>query len=849
MRYTGYVRRLAPFVGVVLFLGALWVLYREIADIPPEQFGWSLRAIPRTSFFAACLAVVASYFILTLSDAIAVRQAGASLPYPRVALASFISNAIGFNVGAPILSGGSVRYSLYSSFGLSLRQIAGVVAMCHVTTALGLWTFAGLALLLEPAEILARVKGLDLAGLPRLAGLAALALPGGIFALSALVRCGRTSDSFKKAAARIFPSFDTALLPGPGTLARQFAVGMGDVLFASLAIFFLLPHNRVPLPIFCGAFALSHLIGSLSQAPGGLGVFEAAMLWQLTPFCYGRTELLGAILVYRAVYCVVPLAAASVLLLRFELSKRLSRYIGELAKLVPSALSLWTFFAGASLVFAGVLPQDGQMVELSEAVLPWAPEFSRLTGSLIGTALLFLSRGLARRLRSAWMASVAALCAVLLFPGPGESPRFTLLLLSLLLVLVLYHGSFYRLSFFSTLETRWALTVLAVLAAAIQLGFFVHRHVEYPDEPWWWFAFRAGAPPFLRAALGMPAVSAALILWLWLRPSPLRVDSRPSEGEIERIVAESPASSAALALLGDKKFFTSRTGGGAVMYAPAGGFWIAMGDPIGRGSCARDLIWQFCEEADRRGAKPVFYEAGDRWLDVYCDNGLHLSPVGEEARVDLRALSEDLSGGAWKSLRPVRRRIQGEGWTFRVLEGEAREAAMPRLRAVSDEWLGSVRGAEKGFSLGFFDERYLAHFPIAVVERGGDIRAFCSLWMGAAPEDGAEREMSVDLMRHGGDAPEGAMSYLFLEAMLWGKSRGFGCFSLGMAPLSNMNPAESLWERAGDFLYRHGEMLYNFRGVRRYKEKFHPVWVPRYLVHPGAASLPLLLPHLARLIS
>ncbi len=50
---------------------------------------------------------------------------------------------------------------------------------------------------------------------------------------------------------------------------------------------------------------------------------------------------------------------------------------------------------------------------------------------------------------------------------------------------------------------------------------------------------------------------------------------------------------------------------------------------------------------------------------------------------------------------------------------------------MSDDWLGGQGRAEKGFSLGFFDAAYLSRFPVAVIERDGQIEAFANLWPGA----------------------------------------------------------------------------------------------------------------------
>ena len=105
-----------------------------------------------------------------------------------------------------------------------------------------------------------------------------------------------------------------------------------------------------------------------------------------------------------------------------------------------------------------------------------------------------------------------------------------------------------------------------------------------------------------------------------------------------------------------------------------------------------------------------------------------------------------------------------------------------------------------------------------------------NLWPG-----GEKKELSIDLMRHSNDAPHGIMDFIFCEIMNWGKNQKYEWFSLGMVPLAGLEPEKvrSLWSNVGTFVYRHGEHFYNFEGLRRYKEKFEPVWQPKYLILPG----------------
>jgi phosphatidylglycerol lysyltransferase len=95
------------------------------------------------------------------------------------------------------------------------------------------------------------------------------------------------------------------------------------------------------------------------------------------------------------------------------------------------------------------------------------------------------------------------------------------------------------------------------------------------------------------------------------------------------------------------------------------------------------------------------------------------------------------------------------------------------------------------------------------------------------------------------------MDGLFAHLMLYGREQGFRWFNLGMAPLSGLgaSPMATFWTRLGRWVYRHGETFYNFQGLRAYKEKFNPVWEPRYLAYPGGLSLPVILADVAALVA
>ncbi|HUP88877.1 MAG TPA: phosphatidylglycerol lysyltransferase domain-containing protein, partial [Longimicrobiales bacterium] len=219
--------------------------------------------------------------------------------------------------------------------------------------------------------------------------------------------------------------------------------------------------------------------------------------------------------------------------------------------------------------------------------------------------------------------------------------------------------------------------------------------------------------------------------------------------------------------------------------------------------------------------------------------------LGEEARVDLPGFDLSKPGKA-KKLRQTKRNVEKEGFSFDVLQPADVRNQISTLRTISDDWLLNKNTREKGFSLGSFSEEYICNFPVAIVRRDEEIVAFANVW-----DNLRKTELSVDLMRYNSHAPTSVMEYLFISMMLWAKDEGYHEFNMGMAPLAGFHSRAlaPLWTRAGAFVYRYGEHFYNFRGLRDYKSKFDPHWVPRYIATPGGLALPAILANVASLIS
>ena len=328
-----------------------------------------------------------------------------------------------------------------------------------------------------------------------------------------------------------------------------------------------------------------------------------------------------------------------------------------------------------------------------------------------------------------------------------------------------------------------------------------------------------------------------------VRPEADAVSALPDEN-VRSLVEQSPRADAWLALLGDKSFLQSESGKAFLMYGQKGGSLISMGDPVGDPNEWEDLLWDFREMADARSLRSVFYQVSADRLNLYIEMGLQVVKLGENGRVPLEQFS--LDGPRAKHWRHSLSRGERDGLTFRIVDPPLDEGLVDGLKVISDQWMQSKNAREKAFSLGCFRHDYVRSMPAALVEKEGQTLAFANLWA-----SGVKEEISPDLMRYCDDAPGGVMEFLFLKTMLWAKEQGFRWFDLGMAPLSGLENRQlaPLWNRVGTLVFRHGETFYNFQGLRGYKEKFSPVWEPRYLAYPGRYALGKSMVDIAALIA
>ena len=837
-------RWLGPGLSLVLFGMAVWLIHSQLEAYRLKDILQSLSDVPPQRLWGATVLTIIAYGLMTGYDALALRYIHHPLAYAHSALASFIGYAFSNNIGLSMIAGASIRYRLYSAWGLSILEISQVVFFCTASLWLGFFALFGTVSVWEPLTVPLAVHlpfhSTLWLGLACLAVVALYSLLAGLWRKTFVWR-GQNIN-----------------WPGLSLVPWQVGLGAADWALAAAVLYVLIDKAAdVSYPQVLAVFLLAQFAGLASQVPGGLGVFESVFTLLLSPGV-PPPQTLGALLAFRLIYYWLPLALATLMLGLQEIFrgqdrfKALGTFFGRwVSPLVPQVFGLAVFLSGTILLLSGATPALSQRTALLEKWLPLSfLEISHFSASLIGMGLLILGRGLQRRLNAAYGLTLALMglgIATSLIKGFDYEEAAVLLLVGL--ALLPCRRYFYRRS--SLIESRfnlsWFTAVLIVLSGSIWLGFYSFRHVEYADSLWWQFAFNGHASRFLRASLGALVVLLFFAGARLIRPAPPK-PSATSPRELDQaweVVRRWPDTTANLALLGDKYFLFDESGQAFIMYGVEGRSWVAMGDPVGPEESWPELLWRFRELADRYGGRSVFYEVDQRYLHHYLDMGLTLIKLGEEARVLLTDF--DLEGSRNKAFRNTIHRLDRSGCRFQIAEPTQDSAdLMAEMREVSQAWLAEKNSREKGFSLGFFREDYLRRYPLALVRLGEELTAFANLWPGAD-----RQELSLDLMRYHPQAPNGIMDYLFLQIMLWGKEQGYQWFNLGMTPLAGLEERglAPIWSKLGAFVFRHGEQFYNFKGLRQYKDKFNPVWSPKYLACPGGISLPRTVADISILVS
>jgi uncharacterized membrane protein YbhN (UPF0104 family) len=294
--------------SVLIFATSIVVLWHIVSEVDTNELKAAFTAASARQIGLAVLFTGISYGLLTCYDALALRQLKLKVPYRTTALASFTSYAVSFTLGFPLLTAGTVRYWIYAPRGLSAGVVASLTVIAGITFWLGMALVLAWSLMREAGAIsllvYTNIKVNQLIGLSVLAGIIAY-----------LVWVSIRRRAVKLQGWRLE-------LPGFRLSLAQMLIGAGDVCAGAGVLFVLLPggHN-ISFETFLAIYVLAVMLGVASHAPGGLGVFEATILLALST--YPREPILGALLLFRLCYYLVPFVLALALLGAYEILNRI----------------------------------------------------------------------------------------------------------------------------------------------------------------------------------------------------------------------------------------------------------------------------------------------------------------------------------------------------------------------------------------------------------------------------------------------------------------------------------------------------------------------------------------------
>jgi phosphatidylglycerol lysyltransferase len=652
-----------------------------------------------------------------------------------------------------------------------------------------------------------------------------------------------------------FAQASNAVAGHPSGLIRTVGVALLAHLLNILTLAFLFRafHQPIGLGVLIAGYAVGMLFWIVSITPQGIGVVEGAMALVFTSFGISGAVAATVVLAFRGLTFWIPMCLGFFAVQRMRVFNPNQHTLTEMWSVRFAAILVAVM--GVVNVLSAVTPSFADRLAILMRYSPLEVRHGgHLTAALAGFALIMLAHSLSHRKRVAWTLTMIVL-GISIISHLIKGLDYEEALLAGSLAVLLWRM---RLHFHARSDPPSIQQGLRVLAGAFVftlmygvLGFFLlDRH--YSVNFGFWAALRQTAVMFTQfydpglvplTRFGRFFASSIYVVgiatfgyagFMLLRPVFIHEPATKEERERARAIVEKFGhSSLARYLLFEDKRYLFTPGGSVIGFALSGGAAVALGDPVGPPEDLLCAIEKFTSLCQRNDWLPVFYQTLPETLGSYKSLGLDALCIGHEGIVDLHTFT--LQGRQNKSLRSGVNKLRNSGHCFALYEPPIADTILEELREISDEWLTTMHGTEKRFSLGWFEDEYVRHSPIAAVRTPqGWISAFANI----VPEY-QQNELTMDLMRHHHGIENGTMEFLFASLFQWAKEHGNDTFNLGLSALSGVGqkPTDPAIEQVMHFVYEHINWFYNFKGLHEFKEKFQPNWSPRYLIYPGAANL------------
>ncbi len=611
-----------------------------------------------------------------------------------------------------------------------------------------------------------------------------------------------------------------------------------------------------------GIFILGSIAGIASMLPGGVGSFDLVVLIGLQNIGVPLENIMASLILYRFFYYILPLILGIAFILLVQMMDKdsnievlhMERFQGifdRTSSLTNILLSILVFCSGAVLLISALIPGISARIRLATRLLSFPIlQLSHQLSITVGVLLITISKDIAMKVKRAykftwWLLILGGVFTFL----KGFDYEEAFFMCIVLILLRMSKNSFYRKS--TPFDWFWTF-IYSIFALAGIILYFKLSHIIIMDfSKFHYFKelFTREITNFRFNGLITYSSFVAFLIIRELTKEKIYRDSRYEALDEERLKEflnnKGGNFMAHLLYLDDKHIYWASSNEVIIGFEVSGSVVIALGDPIGNSKYFGETIEEFEKFVDEYGYKLVFYEVSDEMLPMYHDHGYYFFKLGETALIELEEF--DISSSKSRDFRNILRRFERDGYYFEFKYiDDIDDILYKELSSISDEWLGDR--SEIGFSLGFMNRNYLEHSPLAFVRRvdTDEIIAFASLM----PKYDNNKSMSLDLMRFKREVPSNTMTFLILNIILSLKENGYKIFNIGMAPLSNVGESSNshFREKLAHLVFKYGNHIYGFKGLRNYKNKFRPIWVSRYLAYEDLALLPSSIIEATRLI-
>lgn len=740
----------------------------------------------------------------------------------------------GGGVSALAYTPGSVKRSVTER--LKIHQASGLYAFAGLLS-LFIVGFPVLILHVQQAQ---RAAGFGLAAMAMAALLAVL-----FFHYKGPERMHRLLQRrFPKLSERLFQLTNTTV--DKKQYGRTIAASVGVELCGIFHVYIAMLAIGVPpsLPAAAVAYVTTVLLMVASPFLKGLGAVELSLVYVLTQAGYAPPQALAITLVYRFFEFWLPFAVS---VLAF-LQKGTVLFL----RIVPP---LSIFLLGLVNILSVITPPiKARLHWVNEMIPSPAIHATNLLVLFIGVGSMVCAAFLIKGLRNAWWMAVAiAALSVVGHLAKAWDYEEAAIAGAVLLLLLLTRNQYRRRSNPRLVTTGIAVTLLSFVAILIYgfIGFYFLEKRHFGID----FTWRQSALYAMRGflLLQMPELHPltlfgsqflhsfyvlGLLAWSFLfitlvKPYLYRIrqDTTVKKQAQALLTKYSYSMLDYFKLASDKQLFLAQNGEGFVSYTVAGGFAIALEEPVCAPESKLAVLREFDLFCRKAGLKAAFYRIDESNTVYFTKLKKKKLLIGQEAILNVNAFT--LNGRDKKSLRNGLNNLQKRGFVTTVHHAPHASGFVQQLKRVSDAWLQEHGRAELQFSQGAFDEAALQQQDvIATFDAAGNVVAFLNIIPSFAPG-----ECTYDLIRKTADAPGGCMDALIIELIDYAKAHHFQTLNLGLVPLSGIEQPHGTAEQVLKYAYEKSPWFRQYRGLRAFKEKYASGWRNKYLAYDNDFDL------------